>query len=199
MFQKTPALFNIQTRCYSGIHVHYEVNAAIKRFVECKVKDSGKLRKALMSEQVNSTLKRSVFPPCLCYFQTFGSWKSNHAKMLAATQSSQFSCGWTQFHTTENRDGHFLLHLRSTKWPFGASNISADEMQKQRALNWKAYQYCFGSVVIISEQWLFWGMGMLCGAPYHSGWCTPQWERLLENIKAYFKPEELLTSCTKWH
>lgn len=175
MFQKTPALFNIQTRCYSGIHVHYEVNEAIKRFVESKVKDSWKLRKALMSEQMNSTLKLSVFPPCLWHFQTFGSWKSNHTKMLADTQSSQFSCSWTQLHTTENRADHFLLQLRSTKWLFDTSDIRADEMQKQRVLNWKACQY-FGSVIIPLEEWQFWGMGMLCGAPYHPGWCSPQWE-----------------------
>lgn len=131
MFQKAPALFNIQTRCYSGIHVHYEVNAAIKRFVESKVKDSWKLRKALMSEQVNSTLKWSVFPPCLCHFQTFGIWKSNHTKLLADTQSSQFSCFWTQLHTTENRANPFLLQLKSTKWLFDTTDIRADEMQKQ--------------------------------------------------------------------
>lgn len=71
--------------------------------------------------------------------------------MLADTQSSQFSGSWTQLHTTENRADHFLLQLRSTKWLFDTSDIRADEMQKQRVLNWKACQY-FGSVIIPSEE-----------------------------------------------
>lgn len=110
-----------------------------------------------MLEQVNLIWKLSIFSPCLCRLKTFGNDRTNHTRYehpVKTLGSFMIRLSSRSAGVTGNRADDFLLQFTTTKWLLRAS-AEAQSCELE------------GSVIIPQGQWLFWGTGTVCGAPYN--------------------------------